>query len=110
MINVVLIDAEEEGLPDGLRSCRCCALFFFFAAADVLVLVLVLVLVVVLFLFFPVVLVLFLWLPEVVSVGTPRKSILPGAVPFTGTRLLSVDAGAGAGCVFFLRFGGSLHS
>ena len=77
-------------------------LFFFFAAAEVLVLLLVL------FLFFPVVLVLFLWLPEVVSVGTPRKSILPGAVSFTGTRLLSVDAGAG--CVFFLRFGGPLHS
>jgi len=108
MINVVLIDAEEEWLPDGLRSCRCCALFFFFAAADVLVLVLVLV--VVLFLFFPVVLVLFLWLPEVVSVGTARKSILPGVVSFTGTRLLSVDTGVGAGCVFFLRFGGSLHS
>ena len=77
-------------------------LFFFFAAAEVLVLVLVL------FLFFPVVLVLFLWLPEDVVLGIPGKSILPGIVSFTSTRLLSVNAGAS--CVFFLRFGGPLHS
>ena len=79
-------------------------LFFFFAAAEVLVLVLVLVLL----FFFLVVLVLFLWLPEDVVLGIPGKSILPGIVSFTGTRLLSVNAGAG--CVFFLRFGGPLHS
>ena len=77
-------------------------LFFFFAAAEVLVLLLVL------FLFFPVVLVLFLWLPEDVVLGIPGKSILLGIVSFTGTRLLSVNADAS--CVFFLRFGGPLHS